>query len=170
MSTYRYSCESFLRFLQMSSRRCSGTSIHPPRQSSQFLPSAYSPNMSTYSGTVPTLSFSLLLRFLLPRIKSHQLRIFRRCANSVNDTQTAPFSPAAKSVRHLTRCYPPNMTGEKGKVGSSCCATGTLSPGADCEMAVKFCLNRSTGEQAFVKCSHLDQVVLLRLQRNSQPY
>ena len=79
--------------------------------------------------------------------KSHQLRIFRSCASSANNTQTALFSPTAKSVRHLTRCFPPNMTGEKGKVGSSSCATGALRLGADCEMAVKFYLNRSTGSK-----------------------
>ena len=56
------------------------------------------------------------------------------------------------------------MTGERGEVSSSCCATGALRPGADCEMAVKFHLNRST---AFVKCSHIDQVILLRLQRTA---
>ena len=49
----------------------------------------------------------------------------------------------------------------KGRLGSSCCATGALRPGVDREMAVKFYLNRSTCEQAFVKYSHLDQVVLL---------
>ena len=58
-------------------------------------------------------------------------------------------------MRLLTRCLPPNMTEEKGKVGSTCCATGTVGLARICEMAVKFCLNRLSGERALVKYSYL---------------
>ena len=88
----------------------------------------------------------LLSRSHIPGVTPHKRRIFRSCTSSVNNNETTPFIPATQSVRDLTRCLPHNITGEKGMVGSTCCVSGALRPGADCDMAVKLCLNRSTGD------------------------
>ena len=115
----------------------------------------------------------LLPRPHLPGVTSPQRGIFRRCANSVNDTQITPFlSPAAKPMRLLTRCLPPNMTEEKGKASLTCCATGTRRPGADlrnCRKNVSESFKRRTSlGQVFLPSLFADQVVLLRLQRTAR--
>ena len=46
-------------------------------------------------------------------------------------------------------------------VDSTCCVSSALRPGADCEMAVKSCLNRSTGDHLhflLTKLSFADEV------------
>ena len=74
-------------------------------------------------------------------------------------------------MRPLTRCLPPNMTEEKGKAGSTCCATGTRRPGADlrnCRKNVSESFKRRTSlGQVFLPSLFADQVVLLRLQRTA---
>jgi len=59
-------------------------------------------------------------------------------------------SGLAESVRLLTGSLPPDMTEEQEKVALIRSATDALKAGADCVVAVKMCLSRSSGEQPFI--------------------
>ena len=59
-------------------------------------------------------------------------------------------SGLAESVRLLTGSLPPDMTEEQEKMALIRSATDALKAGADCVVAVKMCLNRSSGGQPFI--------------------
>ncbi|KAN0133914.1 hypothetical protein V8E53_008132, partial [Lactarius tabidus] len=64
--------------------------------------------------------------------------------NSAKDGLCNVISSLAESVHLLTGSLPPNMTEEQEKVALIRCVTDSLRAGADCVMAAKMCLNRST--------------------------
>ena len=59
-------------------------------------------------------------------------------------------SGLAESVRLLNGSLPPDMTEEQEKHALIRSATDALKAGADCVVAVKMCLSRSSGEQPFI--------------------
>ena len=149
MSTYRYSCESFLQFIQMNSKRWSGTGIHPPPASRSRLPSSpYSLDISTYSDTIFTRSkYTAPTKTPSPRsclLSAGNLltlcQLYQRHSNCpISLTRhpiSASFDPMPPS-RHDRR-------ERKGRIERLAVRLGRVALAQICEIAVKFCLNRSS--------------------------